>query len=219
MLDDPGLGPALRNANVHLALGLGRQRLCEKLAVGHVVGDEDQLRHRLVVVELRDEAVEHLLHGQRAIGLGEVGAVAPVLAGAKEEHLDARLPAVLRGGEDVGLLNPLRIDRLVGGDVREGGEAIAEACRPLELELRGGLLHQALVQAPHVLALAAQEAHGLVDEAAVVLERDLSRAGRRAALDLVQQAGARAAFVDAVGARAEKERALQHVDRAVDGAG
>ena len=106
-----------------LRSALVRQRLGEQLAVRHVVRQQDQPRHRLVVVELRDEAIEHLLDGQRAVGLGKVGAVAPVLAGAEEEHLDARLPAVLRGGEDVGLLDALGVDRLIGGDVRQRARA------------------------------------------------------------------------------------------------
>ncbi len=48
---------------------------------------------------------------------------------------------------------------------------------------------------------------------------DFAGARRRAALDLVQQAGPGAAVEHAVGTGAQQEGALQHVDRAVDGAG
>ena len=91
--------------------------------------DEDQPRHRLVVVELRDEAIEHLFDGERAIGLRKIGAVAPVLARAEEEHLDARLAAVLVGGENVGFLDAFRVDRLIGGDVRQRPQPVAVLAR------------------------------------------------------------------------------------------
>ena len=178
-----------------------------------------QARHRLVVVELGDEALQHLLDGQRAVGAREVGAVAPVLAGAEEEHLDAGLPAVLEGGEHVRLLDALRIDGLVGGDVGQRPQPVAVLGGLLVVEVLGRLLHQPLVHLPHVLAFAAQEARRLLDQRAVVLEADLAGAGRRAALDLVEQAGPRAALEHGVRAGAQQERPLQHVDGAVDGAG
>ena len=41
-----------------------------------------------IAVELRQKRAEHIAGRKRAVGLGEIGAVAPVLAGAEEEHLD-----------------------------------------------------------------------------------------------------------------------------------
>src|SRR5690606_36929703 len=142
----------------------------------------------------------------------EIGTVAPVLTGAEEEHLYAALAALMHGGKDVGLLDALRIDRLIGSVVRERREAVAVSRSTLELHLLGRFLHEVAIHAAHVLALAAQEADGLVDELAVIIERDLAGARGRTALDLMQQARARAAFVDAIGAGAQQERALQHVD-------
>ena len=69
-------------------------------------------RARLVVVELREERAQHLARLERAVGLGEIGAVAPVLSGAEEEHLDAAEAALLMDGEHVGLLGAARVDAL-----------------------------------------------------------------------------------------------------------
>ena len=151
--------------------------------------------------------------------LREVGAVAPVLAGAEEEHLNARLPAVLVGGEHVGFLDALGIDGLVGGDVSQRPEPVAVFGGLLVVEPVGRFLHQALIHLAHVLALAAQEAHGLPDQRVVLVEADLAGARRRAALDLMQQARPRAALEHGVRARPQQERPLQHVDGAVDRAG
>ena len=219
VLDEGRLVAALRDFDADLAGGLGRKRLGEQFARLRLVGEQDEARDGLVVVELRDEAFEDLLGAEGAVGLREIGAVAPVLAGAEEEYLDAGLAAFLVGGEDVGLLDRLGVDRLFRCHVGERPEAVPVFGGLLVLELFGGLLHQALVHAAHVLAFAAQEALGLVDEALVVLLRDLARAGAGAALDLVEQAGAGAALEDAVGTGAQEEGALEHVDRAVDGAG
>ena len=219
VIDEPDLGAALRHGNLDPALGLDRQRLGQQRARWHVVRQQDQTRHRLVVVELGDEAIENFADVERPIGLREIGAVAPVLPRPKEEHLDAGVPAFLVRREHVGLLDTFRVDRLVGGDVRQRPQPIAEFRRLLEFELFGRLLHHALIHGAHVLALAAQEADALVDQPAVVCERDFAGAWRRTALDLMQQTRSRPAFVDAVGARAQQERALQHVDGAVDGTG
>ncbi len=108
--------------------------------------------------------------------LREVGAVAPVLAGAEEEHLNARLPAVLVGGEHVGFLDAFGIDGLVGGDVSQGPQTIAVLGGLLVVEPVGRFLHQALIHLAHVLALAAQEAHGLPDQRVVLVEPDLAGA-------------------------------------------
>ena len=219
VLDDADLGAALRHADLAFALGLAGERLLQQLLVGERVAEQDRARHRLVVVELGDEALQHLLDPERAVGAREIGAVAPVLTRAEEEDLDAGVPALLVGGEHVGLLDALGVDGLVGSDVRQRPQAVAILGGLLVVEAVGRLLHEALIHLPRVLALAAQEAHRLLDQRIVVLEADLAGAGRRAALDLIEQAGTRAALEHGIRAGAQQEGPLQHVDGAVDGAG
>jgi hypothetical protein len=105
------------------------------------VRQEEQTRAGLVVVELGEEGTQHLGRLQRRIGLGEIGAVAPVLPGAEEEHLDAALAALLVDGEDVRLLDALRVDALVRLDMGKGGEPVAVDRGALEVELLGCRLH------------------------------------------------------------------------------
>ena len=73
---------------------------------------QDQARNRLVVIELGQEGAEDLGRLGGAVGLGIIGAVAPVLAGAEEEHLDAGLAALLEETEDIRLVHRLRVDAL-----------------------------------------------------------------------------------------------------------
>ena len=105
---DPQAGNHRRSLDA--APGLGRQRLGEQLLLIDGDGQQQRARHRLVVVELGEEGAQHLARLQRRIGLREICAVAPVLAGAEEEHLDAGLPTFLVDGEDVGLVDGLRCD-------------------------------------------------------------------------------------------------------------
>ena len=219
MLDEIRLGAALGQADFDVALCLQRQRLLEQRARGELVREQDEARHGLVVVELGDEALQHLLEPERAVGLGKVGAVAPVLPAPEEEHLDAGLAAFLMGREDVGLLDAVAVDRLIGRYVRECLQPVAKARGALELEPVGGLQHHPLQLGTHGLALAAQEFDGLVNEHGVVGLADLASARRRAALDLVQQTRPGAAVEHTIGAGAQQKRTLQRVDRAVDGAG
>jgi hypothetical protein len=181
--------------------------------------EQHEPRHGLVVVELGDEAFKHLLDAERAVGPRKIRAVAPVLPGAEEEHLDAGLPALLVGSEYVGLLDVFGIDGLVCGDVREGPQAVAILGSLLVVQVLGRLVHEPLVHLAGVLAFAPEKARRLLDQRTILIEADLAGAGGRAALDLVEQARPGAALEHGIGARAEQERPLQHVDSAVDGAG
>ncbi len=105
MSDQPGLLAPLGHGDLDLALGLDAQRLGQQRPLGEIMRDVNAARHRLVVIELGDEALQNLLWPERAIGAREIGAVAPILLGAEEEHLDAGLPALAVSGEDVGLLH------------------------------------------------------------------------------------------------------------------
>src|SRR5207302_11034870 len=66
------------------------------------------------------------------------------------------------------------------------------------------------------MAAAGQEVGGLAHQLGITGEIDLAGAGAGATADLVEQAGAGAAFEKAVGAGADQKRALQRRDGAVD---
>ena len=106
--------------------------------------EQDQAGHGFVVVELSDEAIQNLLDRQRLVGLRVVRPVAPVLAGAEEEHLDAGVSAVLVGGKDIGLFDALGVDCLIGGDMRQGPQAVAVFRGLLEFKGFGRLFHHVL---------------------------------------------------------------------------
>src|SRR5579875_2460530 len=90
-----------------------RKRRGEQSALAEIVRHEDEPRRRLVVIELREECLQYVAGSQRAVGLGKIGAIAPVLAGAEEEDLDAAVAPLLMHGKDVGLLDRPGIDALM----------------------------------------------------------------------------------------------------------
>ena len=102
------------------------------------------------------------------VGLREIGAVAPVLSGAEEEHLDRRLPAFLIAGEDVGLRHIARIDALMALHMRQRSEAVAIGGGLLEIEPFGCAFHGFGEVAADRLALAGEEGLRLGDEFGVV---------------------------------------------------
>ena len=71
----------------------------------------------------------------------------------------------------------------------------------------------------HGAAAAGKEILRLANQLAVVGQRDFACAGRRAALDLIEQTGPRAVGVIAVGAGAQQEGALQRAERSMHRAG
>src|SRR5215468_10446748 len=208
-----------RLADLDLASCAQRQGFGEQPATCDVVRQEHELWRRLIIVELGHERLEHLLNRKTLVGAREVGAIAPVIAGAEDEHLDAGLPRLLVRGEDIRLFDAVRVDALARLDVRERGQAIAKARSSLIVLLQARLVHQAMQPALHLVAFAGEESERLVDQLAVVLGGDLAGARRRAALDLIEKARPQAALEISVGARSQQEGALQRVDRAADRAG
>ncbi len=152
-----------------------------------------------------------------AVGPGKIGAIAPVLAGAKEEDLDAEKAAVLEDRENIRLLDIARIDVLVRLHGRQRREPIAQYGGALEIERLGRLVHFACEIFLYGAAPARQELLRLPHQLVIGGARYLARAGRRAALDLVEQARSRAAVEHGVRAGPDQEGALQRRDGAVHG--
>ncbi len=184
-----------------------------------VVRQQDQLRRRLVVVELRQERGQHLLRRERFLRARKIGAVAPVLSGAEEEHLDAGIAALLMDGEHIRLLHAARIDALLRLDRGQCREAVAIEGGGLEFEFGRGLFHFAGQLLFHHPAAAGQEIRGLAHQFGIAGKIDLAGAGPRTAADLIQQAGPGAAFEEGVGAGTHQKSALQRGDGTADRAG
>src|SRR6185436_10164048 len=104
----------------------------------------------------------------------------PVLAGAEEKHLDARIAALLMHREYIRLIHAARIDALVRLHRRERRKAVAIDRRALEIERRRRLLHFAGEFLLHGAALAGEEQRRFAHQFGVTLVRDLAGAWRRA---------------------------------------
>src|SRR5580692_1720397 len=97
-----------------------------------VVRNQNQARARFVVIELGKKRAENFLGRDRPICLGKIGAIAPVLSGAEEKHLDAGETALLMERKNIGFLDPAWIDALMRLDRRQRGQAVAIDGGPLE---------------------------------------------------------------------------------------
>ena len=172
----------------------------KQFAVVDVVRDQDQPRARFVVIELGEEGAEDFAGRDRPVGFGEIGAIAPVLPGAEEKHLDAGKAALLMEGKNIGLLDPARIDALMRLDGGKRSQAVAIDRGAFEVERVRSLFHLAGKLVLDRLAAAGQERVRFAHQHRVLVEVDLVGAGRRAALDLMQQAGPRAALEERIAA-------------------
>jgi hypothetical protein len=108
------------------------------------------------------------------------------------------------------------VDVLMGLDVSKRPDPVAVDRRGFEVESVRGLLHGRAQALLHLLGAAGQEALRLRHELAVAGFGDAADTGRRAALDLVHQAGPRAARENGVRAGAQQEGLLEGGDRPVD---
>ncbi len=216
VVDQVLLLAAVGQQDLDLVAALDRKRFRQELPLLERMRHHDEPRARLVVVELAEERAQHLARTDRTVGPGEVGPVAPILAGPEEEDLDAAEAAFLMDREDVGLLDVARVDALMRLHRRQRGEAVAIDRGAFEVERARRLLHfdgQLLLHGP---AAARQEGIGLAHQLGIFGVVDLARAGARAALDLKQETRPGPALEEAVGAGAQQEGALQRRDGAVD---
>ena len=99
----------------------------------------------------------------------------------------------------------------------DGVELVAELGGTLVLELAGSILHPCLQLAGQLVGLALQEEGHLLHGPPVLLLRNVVHARRRAALDLVLQAGPAPIRHHRVGAGAELEVAVHDAQRLPDG--
>src|SRR5690348_11188193 len=103
--------------------------------------------------------------------------------------------------------------------MRERSQSIAVHGRILVGELFAGRVHARGEPLLDLAALAGEEFPRLVDDLGIGRSVDAADARRRATLDLVLKTWPRARREHGVGAGAERERALQHRERLVHGAG
>ena len=180
---------------------------------------QDHLRNRLVVVELRDERCQHLFGRVVAVMLGIPDRRPPVLAGAEEEGLHRRCARLRVNGEHIRFHKAVRIDALALAHGRQCADAVTQKRCALIIRVRRRAFHlrdQLFLQR---LGIAVEEALGLAHQIAIFVERDQSRARRRAPSHLMQHAGPRARGVDIVRACAQQECLLQRVQRVIHSAG
>src|SRR5882672_5204420 len=215
VLDDVALAAPARHQELHFAVALDGERLRQQFAVLDLLRQQDEAWTRLVVVELREKRAQYLAGSERPVGARKIGAIAPVLAGAKEEYLDAEKAAVLEDRENIRLLDIARIDVLVRLHGRQRREPIAQYGGALEIERLGRLVHFACEIFLYGAAPARQELLRLPHQLVIGGARYLARAGRRAALDLVEQARPGAAVEHGIRAGQDQEGALQRRDSAV----
>ena len=124
----------------------------------------------------------------------------PILPAADEEGLDAHRPALAGEREDVGVAEPVGVDRLTALDIGERAQAIAIDRGELEVHRLRGVAHQGLQLLLDLGRLAAEEILRVADQLVIAGFVDPADAGSRAAADLVEQAGPGSVREKAVGA-------------------
>jgi hypothetical protein len=120
----------------------------------------------------------------------EVRGRAEQLAATHEQHADrvvARLPCQRKCIE---VAPPVAAGELRRLDLAQARELVADQRRPLEVQLLGGLLHALLELLVDLGVAPFEHQHRRVDVARIVVAADQADTGRRAAADLVLQAGA-----------------------------
>jgi hypothetical protein len=141
---------------------------------------------------------------------------------AHEEHLDGGLEVVLGEAEHVEVLVAVAHHLLLGDGLADALELVADASRPLELELARRGAHLGLEPLDQGVGLAVEEVDQLLGELLVGLPVDLAHARPGALLDVEQQAGSAEPLVAAelvVRAGAQREGPQQQVEGLADGVG
>ena len=237
-LHEFGLVAALRNGDFHgaathlrkpgcqlfLVLGLhrhehGARNIVAVQAFGAATllggqADRDIAVHagEQLLDELRVGAVVHLFH--------DPAALASDSAAAHEEHLNGCLEVVLDVGEEVGIHGRAEHHGVSLESLGECRNVVAEHCGAFKVHLGGGFLHLLGQQLDVLLGASTHEAGQAAGQFAVVFGADFAHAGRRAFVDVAEQAGASAVLgtlEHAIRAGAHREDGQQGIQRFTDG--
>ena len=216
-----GLVAALRRADGDLRAPHRAEPLGEDLVVGGVGGHQDLAGDLLVAgaVELSQEVLDGL-GGGVVLLVDHPTALATDAPAPHVEDLHRGLQLVVRDAEEIG------VHRLVehhGGLLQhllQRAQVVAQAGGVLEVQVRRGLLHATPQVAQQTRRVAGHEAAEVVHDLPVLLGGDRADAGRRALVDVPQQArppGRRSTVVDPLAAGADGEHARGQVERLADG--
>lgn len=128
----------------------------------------------------------------------EEAAVPPILPAANEEGLDTHLPRRTGQRENVGVAEPLGVNRLATLDIGQRAQPVAIHRRKLIILRLGRLGHRLAEPRLNAGRLAAQEILRILDQLGIGGLLDPPDARRRTTPDLIQQAGPRSVGEKAV---------------------
>ena len=191
---------------------------------GEIVGVDglvrhDQRRRRALEIVLREERADHVAAGALLRVLREEALVAEVPAVADHHQIDARDALVERARDHVRVERLRGVDVLPALDFRQRLDLVAVDGRLLVVAGIRGRLHPRGEGGHHVV-LAAVHEESRVPHVGIVPRRvDQPDTGRRAAPDLVQQAGTRPVAEHRVLAGPKAKHLLQRLDALAHRAG
>ena len=213
LLEQTPLLAALGAAQIDLATRALAERVREQHLLLQIAIDQHDARRGHLLVELREEALQHLLLGHVGGVRGKEAAMTPILATTDEEGLDAGRRALGGDRPDIGVGHALGIDRLAALDEGERAQPVAQDGGKLEVHSFGRRRHLVGEFFLHLRRFAGEERLRILDQLGIIFPGDTIDARRRAALDLVEQAGPRAVLEEAVGTAAQQEQLLERVER------
>ncbi len=112
--------------------------------------------------------------------------MAPILAAANEERLDAHLARLAGQRENIAIAKALGMDGLRALHVSQCTQAVAVHCRQFEILTLGGQRHFLAEPGLDTSRLARKECLRILDQDSIILLVDPSDAWGRTATDLVQ---------------------------------
>ena len=228
---------ALRDANLHgaaahlrqprrqllLILGLHRHEhgtrniVAVQALLGVLLGGEAR---RNIAVHLRDELLDELCVGAVVDLLHDPAALAADPAAAHEEHLNGRLQVVLSVGEQVGIHGRAEHHGVTLKRLSQRGNIVTKNRGALKVHISGGGLHFCGQLGDMLLSATTHKPGQPARQLAMLLGANLAHAGRRAFVDVAEQAGASAvlgALEHAVRAGAHREDGQQGIQGFTDG--
>ena len=205
---------ALRHGQLDLALRDGRKILSHGLLFLDLMRKQNGFRHGIALgVILLDERGEHL----RRVALGDMEERVFLIlqrATAVMQHADTRAGLSLHERDDIQLRERTRDNVLLGAQLLDGPQAVAQHGGPLELELFGGFVHFLGQLTLELFRIALEQRNRLLYQRVIFLRADLSGTRRTAAAEVLVEARPVLADVarERTGAAFQVQRLADRVD-------
>lgn len=179
----------MRKREMEIMKGESGERIGDKGLLLESLRKEKEFRERIVIIEMRKEREKKLRWKERNVGFRKIGEVEKVMEGEEEEEMNEGNEELMMDGEKIGLIESLRIDKMMGMEVWKRGEKVEIEWGMLKIEIGGRWMNWRWKMIIERMDIEGKKGNGIWKKKGIVIVDDLIGEGRREEFDMIEKEG------------------------------